>query len=179
MAGVIPSVRECLAGGDVILLPTETFYGLAVDPASDPAVRRVYELKGRPAFKALPVLAADWKQVEELCVVPPEHRDWLEARWPGKLTAILPLRFPLAAAGDGTLAIRIPGHPLLRALLEAVGPLTATSANSSGAPPSTRVEAALKDLRGQPELVLDGGETPGGKATEIIRFSGSQRLRVR
>ena len=176
---VLPATRACRGSGAVILIPTETFYGLAADPACETAVRRIYELKERPQGMPLPVLVSGWSQLESLCRIPEAHRTWLEKQWPGRLTVILPLRFPVAAADGETLAARIPDHELLRALLEEIGPLTGTSANRSGRLPSCTVEAALESLKGLPELILDGGKTPGGRPTKIVRFSGSQRLRVR
>lgn len=172
-------VKSCRAQGGVILLPTETFYGLAADPKCERAIRRIYELKERPMGMPLPVLVSGWPQLEALCHVPAEHRSWLEQQWPGKLTAVLPLRVPLCAAGENTLAVRIPDHDLLRNLLEEVGPLTGTSANRSGQAATCTVEEALEGLTGSPDLILDGGRTPGGKATKIIRFFGSQRQQVR
>lgn len=175
----VDAVRICLGNKGVILIPTETFYGLAADPADEEAIGRVYALKGRPKGMPLPVLVSGWPQIEGLCRVPEEHRRWLENQWPGKLTAILPLRLPLAASGGETLAVRIPDHELLRTLLEEVGPLTGTSANRSGRPPASSVATALESLSKAPDLILDGGKTAGGTPTKIIRFSGSQRLRVR
>ena len=124
-AGVAVEVRS--AGG-VILLPTETFYGLAVDPTDSKAVDRVHALKRRPRERALPVLAADWEQVEALVRIPDAVRVRLSRSWPGPLTVICNAVRPVAASVDGSLAVRIPGHDLVRALLYRIGPVTGTSA---------------------------------------------------
>lgn len=157
----------------VILLPTETFYGLAVDPASQRAVDRVYALKGRPDHMPLPVLCSDWQQVEDLVVVPEAVRPALRRLWPGPLTVVLRLREQLPASGSSTLAVRVPGHDLVRALLYRTGPLTGTSANRSGAEPAVDADAALRSLDGAPDLVLDGGLCPGGGSTTIVDLTRS------
>lgn len=172
-AAVAASARARSSGG-VILLPTETYYGLGVDPASAAAVDRVRAAKGRPAALALPVLAADWQQLEALVEVPDRYRIKLGRLWPGAITVVLPTRRPLAAGGDGTLAVRIPDHDRLRALLYRVGPLTGTSANAHGQPPATTVAAALGSLLEAPDLVLDGATTPGGDATTLVDLSGAE-----
>jgi len=156
------------------LLPTETFYGLAADPADARAVNSVFRLKDRPPGKALPVLAADWGQVEGLVEIPSAYRVRLSRTWPGPLTVILPARRPLPAGTAGTLAVRIPGHELLRALLYLTGPLTATSANRHGEPPATTLENSLLGLQGEPDLALDGGVTPGGVPSTLVDLTGPE-----
>ena len=176
-ADVVPAAAATaaeVAGGGVVLIPTETFYGLAADPRSAAGVDAVYEMKGRPRGSALPVLCADWDQLESLVVVPERFRVRLSRLWPGALTAVMAVRESLAAACGTTLAVRIPGHPLLRALLYRVGPLTATSANRHGTPPCTEAGKALTQLDPQPNLVLDGGATPGGVATTLVDVSGDE-----
>ena len=155
----------------VILIPTETFYGLAGRPDSPAAVERIMRLKGRPSGMPLPVLAADWSQARSLVDIPPRHRSFLEGSWPGPLTAVLPGR-PIAASPGGTVAVRVPGHDLLRRLLAVTGPLTGTSANRHGLPPATTAGEALASLTSGVDLVLDGGETPGGSATAVLDLSG-------
>ena len=135
LPGAFAGVGETVADSGVVLLPTETFYGLAVAVDDPVAVERVFELKARPRGMSLPVLCCDWVQAESLVEIPGAHRDRLSQLWPGALTVILPARRPLACAGGGTLAVRIPDHALVRALLHRLGPLTATSANRHGDPP--------------------------------------------
>jgi L-threonylcarbamoyladenylate synthase len=152
----------------VVVLPTETFYGLAADPGDAAAVERVRTLKGRPAEMGLPVLAAGWDQVEALVEVPDRWREPLDRVWPGPLTAVLPARSRSAAATRGTLAVRVPGLELLRRLLAAVGPLTGTSANRHGLPAADDLERALASILGSPDGALDGGRTSGGLATTLV-----------
>jgi len=167
-------VEHTVRAGGVVLLPTESFYGLGVLPDSAAGVERVFRLKARPANRHLLVLCADWSQLEELVEVPSRWRVRLSRTWPGALTAILPSRRPLAAAPSGKLAVRIPGHALLRALLYRVGPLTGTSANRSGSPPHTRPLEAVADLVGEPDLVLDGGPSPGGSPSTLVDLGGAE-----
>jgi L-threonylcarbamoyladenylate synthase len=162
------------AAAGIVLLPTETYYGLGADPSSAVAVARIRGLKGRPEEMPLSVLCAGWPQVEELVEVPERYRAALEASWPGPLTAILTARTSLPCADGCTLAVRIPGHLLLCAVLERCGPLTGTSANRHDAPPSTRADAALASLLGRPDLILDGGTTPGGLPSTLVDLSGAR-----
>lgn len=165
---------EVVRHAGVVLVPTETFYGLAADPASDVAVDRVHGLKRRPADRALPVLCADHEQVASLVEIPERFRVRLGRMWPGAVTVVLPLRRPLPACPDGTVAVRIPDHRLLRAVLYRTGPLTGTSANRHGEPPCTTADGAVEALDGRPDLVLDGGPTPGGRASTIVDLTGCE-----
>ncbi len=155
-----------------MLLPTETFYGLGCDPWSEEAVHKVLDLKDRPRDMPLPVLAADWTQVDRLTVVPEAWRRRLESRWPGPITAVLPLRKSLPLSMADTVAVRIPDHRLLRRLLSETGPLTGTSANRHGDSPTVDVGAALRSLVGDPDLVLDGGPVAGGRPSTLVDLTG-------
>ena len=168
LAGAVDLVAEMRSRRGVVVLPTETFYGLGTDPGDGAAVERLLSLKGRPAELGVPVLCADWDQVETLVVIPGRWREPLARCWPGPLTAVLPARRPVAAGAAGTVAVRVPGTDLLRRLLAAAGPMTGTSANRHGLPPCTEVEAALASILGSPDGVLDGGRTPGGRATTLV-----------
>ncbi len=165
------AVREVRTSHGVVALPTETFYGLAVDPRDPGAVARVFAVKGRSAEKALLVVAASLAQLDALVVVPVGLRERLAAAWPAPLTVVLPVREPVAA-GARTLAVRIPDHPLLRALLARVGPLTATSANRSGSPPAATADAVGAGLGDGVDLLLDGGPTPGGMPSTLLEARG-------
>lgn len=158
----------------VVLVPTETFYGLAADPASEASVEAVHRLKRRPPDRALPVLCADHDQVASLVDLPDRFRVRLGRIWPGPLTAVLRLRRPLAACPDGTVAVRIPAHGLLRAVLYRTGPLTGTSANRHGEPPRSTATEAAASLDGTPDLVLDGGPTAGGLASTVVDLTGPE-----
>ncbi len=172
------AARVIDAGG-VLLLPTESFYGLGTDPRRADGVTRICALKNRPLDHGLPVLCADWQQVESLVVVDERHRVRLSRMWPAALTVVLPTRTFLPAGRVGTLAVRIPAHDALRALLYRVGPLTATSANRHGEPPSTSVDQALGSLCGTPDLVLDAGRTGGGRPSTLVDLSGDDAIILR
>lgn len=158
-----------LSSDGVVLIPTETFYGLAAAPDRKEAVGRIHRMKGRPADMALPVLCADWNQVDALVEVPDCHRSCLETLWPGAVTAVFRVRRQVSASRlDGSLAVRIPGHRLLRLWLGHVGPVTGTSANRHGAAPCRTVSEALESVLELPDLVLDGGPTFGGKSSTLL-----------
>ena len=131
-------------------------------------------MKRRPPDKALPILCADHQQVASLVDLPQRFRVRLGRMWPGALTVILPLRRPLAACPGGTVAVRIPAHELLRAVLYRTGPLTGTSANRHGEPPRSTASEAVAALDGTPDLVLDGGPSPGGRASTVVDLTGAE-----
>lgn len=168
----IPVVGWLRSGG-IVVVPTETFYGLAVDPGSESAVEALFDLKGRPASAALPLIAASAAQVEARCGrLDHASRRIAERFWPGPVSLVLPVSGPIARAvlGDGeTVAIRVPAHPIARAVAAAFGrALTATSANASGRPPARRL-SDLDDLLVDPRVwAIDAGETPGGRPSTII-----------
>lgn len=168
----VAPLRDLLSRGGVLAIPTESSYGLGVDPGNPAGVEAVYRIKGREAGKALPVVAADLAQIAGLGIDPDlPILEPLLACWPGPLTAVLPIARPLpAAAGEPTLAVRIPGHPELRELLAALGhPLTATSANRSGAEPVLDPAAAAELLAGEENaVVVDGGVLPGGPPSTLV-----------
>ncbi|BCW94453.1 MAG: hypothetical protein KatS3mg007_2347 [Thermoanaerobaculum sp.] len=166
LSAAVAAVREALAAHGVVAIPTETFYGLAVDPRDPDAVGKVFALKGRDVGKALLVVAASLQQAEELAVIAEPWRSRLREVWPAPLTVVFPARQPLPGSG-ATVAVRVPAMPLLRELLAEVGPLTATSANASGQAPA-RTVAELGELAGKVDLVLDGGSTPGGLPSTLL-----------
>jgi len=170
---------DVVAAGGVVLIPTESFYGLGADPRRKDAVERVFALKGRPDGLALPVVCSDWDQVDSLVDIAAAHRVRLSRIWPAALTVVAPCCVGLAAAAAATLAVRIPAHDMLRALLYRVGPLTATSANRHGQPACVDAAAALESLLGAPDLVLDAGELAGGRASTMIDLSSGEAREIR
>jgi L-threonylcarbamoyladenylate synthase len=166
----LAGLRDFFARGGVAALPTETFYALAADPTSESGVSRIFEIKGRDDGKALLVLFSSREQLEALGVAAhPDLVDGLFRLWPAPLTAVLPLRAPIAASrGSATLGVRMPAAPRVRELLDAVGPLTGTSANRSGEPPITDADEVARCLGAHLELLLDGGTTPGGAPSTIV-----------
>lgn len=181
-ADVPPAARELSqvrSRGGTAVIPTETYYGLAADPFDADAVARVFELKHRPADRPLPVLCADWDQVEQLVRIADRDRVRLSRTWPAPLTVVAASRVRTAASPGGTLAVRIPRHRLLRALLYLVGPMTATSANRSGDPPPVTAEEATTSLVGTPDLVLDQGACPGGAPSTLVDLTGGEPVVLR
>lgn len=171
----VEPLAEHLGRGGVLAIPTESSYGLAVLPGNRTGVDAVYRLKVRDAGKPLPVVAGSVAQLASLGVdVESEAVRRLAGRWPAALTAVLPTTVDLpAAAGMGTVAVRIPDHELLRRLLTALGtPLTATSANLSGSAPVLDPGELARALPGWDGWVVDGGRLPGGPPSTIVRWAG-------
>jgi L-threonylcarbamoyladenylate synthase len=177
----IARAARILAAGGLVAVPTETVYGLAARADSTAAVARIYAAKGRPAFNPLIVHLRGITEAERYAEFSPMARALAEAHWPGPLTLVLPRRAaaPLAdavTAGLPTVALRVPAHPVMRGLLEAVDfPLAAPSANRSGFVSPTCAEHVLASLDGRIDLVLDGGPSTAGVESTIIavRADGS------
>jgi L-threonylcarbamoyladenylate synthase len=166
----VAGLREVLAHGGVAAVPTETFYALAADPASEKGVSRVFEIKGRDDGKPLLVLVSSRGDLARLGIeAAPRLLDRFFGIWPAPLTVVLPLRRPIAASrGARTLAIRVPAGEAVRRLLDRVGPLTGTSANRSGQPPISDPDELARELGDDLELLVDGGATPGGAPSTIV-----------
>jgi L-threonylcarbamoyladenylate synthase len=166
----LASLRDFLARGGVAAVPTETFYALAADPTSECGVSRIFEIKGRDDGKPLLVLFSSREQLQALGIsAPPDLLDRLFRLWPAPLTAVLPLRAPIAASrGLATLGVRMPGARGVRELLGAVGPLTGTSANRSGEPPMADPDELARGLGAHLDLLVDDGTTPGGAPSTIV-----------
>lgn len=175
---------EVLAAGGVLAIPTESSYGLGVDPRAARGVEAIYRLKGRERGKALPVVAADVAQLLALGVDPAaEALAWAKPRWPAALTVVLPLAEPIpASAGAATIAARIPEHEGLRRLLAELGhALTATSANPSGETPLTDPNEIRPWLAasGEKFLVVDQGKTAGGAPSTLVEVNDGEVVILR
>jgi L-threonylcarbamoyladenylate synthase len=170
----IARAAAAVARGQVVGYPTETFYGLGADALDEAAVARLLALKGRGAEKTLSALVLGEAMLALLVAeVSPAARALMAAHWPGPLTLALPARpgLPAALVSDGFVAVRESPHPDARALLAALGrPLTATSANPAGAPPPTTAQDVSRYFQGL--MVIDGGATPGGRASTVVRVRG-------
>lgn len=162
-----------IRAGEPVAVPTETVYGLAADATDSSAVAAIYSAKGRPSFNPLIVHVADMDMAERLAVFSPVAMKLAERFWPGALTMVLPVRedsglSPLVMAGLPTVALRLPAHPAMRALIRESGrPLAAPSANRSGSISPTRAEHVLASLNGKVRLVLDEGPTSEGLESTI------------
>ena len=167
----------------LILLPTETVYGLACDAADPRAVAAVFEAKGRPRFNPLIAHAADLAMARRIALLDERALALAEAFWPGPLTLVAPIREPgavcdLARAGLDTVAVRVPAHPLARQVLaEFGGPVVAPSANRSGRPSPTTFADAWEETGSACAAVLDGGACAVGlESTVIAVLDGPPRL---
>jgi L-threonylcarbamoyladenylate synthase len=162
---------DALSRGLVVGFPTDTTYGLAVDPRNPAAVRRLYDLKGRRSTSALTLVAADLTQAERGAVFEAAERKLAGRWWPGPLTVIAPARPAIARevlAGGDTVGVRVPDHAVARALARAFGfCITATSANRSGGEPANDAAEVLAALAGV-DCVIDGGATRGGAPSTIV-----------
>jgi len=158
--------------GGVVVLPTDTVYGVAVLARDTAAVERLYRAKKRSPHLPLPVMVSDFDQVAAIARILPGFWRLAETFWPGPLTLILPRRATLPAiltAGGDAVALRIPAHDLALQLLRlADGPLAMTSANLSGHAPALTAGAALAQLDGRVDVILDGGPAPGGQPSTIV-----------
>lgn len=168
---------EWLAQGGLVVYPTDTFYGLAADPGSRQAIDALFDLKGRDATAALPLIAASRAQIEAAGGVLPGRTVELADRfWPGPLSLVIEAPswiVPAVHAGRGTVAVRVPDHPAARALAEAFGrPITATSANRSGEPPATVVSTVALPTDDPRLLIVDGGPTAGGAPSTLVDARG-------
>jgi L-threonylcarbamoyladenylate synthase len=174
---LIADAAACLRRGGLVAFPTETVYGLGVAALDAAAVRRLFAAKGRPADDPLIVHVASLDALAALVAARPPAVDALAARfWPGPLTLVL-RRSPLVpdevTAGLDTVAVRVPAHPVARALLAAAGiPVAAPSANLFSRPSPTQASHVLEDLDGRIDLVLDGGRTQVGVESTVLDLSG-------
>ena len=182
MQGQIKDAVEVLANGGVAAIPTDTLYGLAANAFDESAVLKIYELKGRPDGMALPLLLSDAEDVRKCAEdVPAAAWALMERFWPGALTLVVSKSASIPAivtAGLDTVALRVPDHPVPRAIVKALGaPITGTSANLSGRPGLTSAGAVRDEFGDTIDFVLDGGDAPGGVASTIVDVSGDE-LRV-
>lgn len=174
----LANAAQVLASGGVVLLPTDTIYGLHGLATSPAAISRIAAIKGRDDDKPFVVLASSISQVEALGArIADDVRRVLDQLWPGPLTAILSLENPIAASrGNSSIAIRVPDRDWLRALIEKTGALASTSANRSGDEPITSPNELSNHLRSSIDFIVDDGILEG-KASTIVDFtSGAPRV---
>lgn len=162
-----------LRNGGVVAFPTETYYGLAVDPFNREALARLFALKGRSAAKPVLLIIENPSQLSTLVTeIPAPFAPLMEKFWPGPLTLVFPglASLPgMLTGGLGTIGVRISSHPVARRLVRAFGgPITATSANLSGHPAASSSDGVREQLGAGVDMILDGGETPGGLGSTII-----------
>jgi len=171
----IAEAAALIAAGEPVAVPTETVYGLAADARNPQAVARIYAAKGRPDFNPLIVHVPDLAAAETLGVFGAVERALAARFWPGPLTLVVPRAddcpvASIATAGLDTIALRVPAHRAMQALLAATGaPLAAPSANASGRVSPTKASHVLASLDGRIALVIDDGPTTAGVESTIAR----------
>ncbi len=185
----LAAAADRLAAGEVVAFPTETVYGLGADIGCVAAVRRLFEIKGRPPTRALPILLADAADAAAFAATVPGPARRLMARgWPGPLTVVVPAapHVPRVVTGGlDTVGLRVPDHDLARALVRALGTrlgrpgaLAAPSANPFGAPPPVTAHAVRAGLGPGPYGVLDGGACPGGVPSTVVAVAADGSVTV-
>jgi L-threonylcarbamoyladenylate synthase len=179
--GIAEAARQ-IAEGACVAVPTETVYGLAADATDADAVAGIYAAKGRPSFNPLIVHVPDLAAAQAIAEFDADALRLAQAFWPGPLTLVLPIRAgsgiaSIVTAGLPTIAIRMPAHRAMQALLHACGrPLAAPSANASGSISPTRAEHVAASLGGRIGLIIDDGATPGGIESTIVAVAPEPRL---
>lgn len=170
-----------IRAGQLVAFPTETVYGLGADARNDRAVAAIFDAKGRPRFNPLIAHLPDVEAARTIAEFTPKAEALAAAFWPGPLTLVLAQRdgagiSPLVTADLPTVALRVPAHPLARALLRAVGgPVAAPSANPSGRISPTRADHVMEGLRDRIAAVIDGGACDVGVESTIVGFDAEGR----
>jgi L-threonylcarbamoyladenylate synthase len=182
MHGQIKAAVDVLANSGVAAIPTDTLYGLAASAFDESAVLKIYELKGRPERMALPLLLSNAEDVR-MCAENVPQTAWalMERFWPGALTLVISKSASIpdiVTAGLDTVALRVPDHPIPRAIANTLGaPITGTSANLSGNQGLANAADVRREFGDTIDFVLDGEDAPGGVASTIVDVSGDD-LRV-
>jgi L-threonylcarbamoyladenylate synthase len=174
-SNAIPTALEILADGGIVVFPTDTVYGLASSAYSAKAIQKLFQIKVRERGKPIAVLLGSVNQLDAVTINPSQTAiDLGKKYWPGALTLVVPRhpKMPDILSPLPTLGVRIPDHPIALALLLASGPLAVTSANLSGEANTTTAQEALDQLDGRVDLILDGGQTPGGIPSTVVDMTG-------
>ena len=173
-------MRRVLGENGLIALPTESFYGLAVDPFNEQALVKLWQVKGRSNGKPVLVLIGEGAQLNPFVRnIPPAATVLMNAFWPGPLTIVFPAGLGLpdaVTAGTRSVGIRLSAWQPLCELLQRVGPLTGTSANREGMPPPTTAEEVRHYFGDALDLIVDAGPTPGGRPSTVIDVQGPIRI---
>lgn len=179
----IACAAALLQAGELVGFPTETVYGLGANALSDSAVRKIFAAKERPADNPLIVHIASLEEMEPLCHMNDMARKLAAAFWPGPLTMILPKKEivpTVVTAGLDSVAIRMPSHPVARALIKASAlPIAAPSGNRSGRPSPTLAAHMVEDMAGRIPLILDGGACDVGVESTVVSLTGDVAVVLR
>jgi L-threonylcarbamoyladenylate synthase len=172
----VSTAARAVTSGQLVVLPTDTLYGLGVDAFDSIAVAALLEAKGRGRSMPVPVLVGSWETIEGLVNwVPTRVQSLIEAFWPGGLTLVVEHAASLQwDLGDsrGTVAVRMPLHPVALALLAETGPMAVSSANKSGQPPAATVQEAEEQLGEVVSVYLDGGPIAAATPSTIVDVTG-------
>lgn len=175
------AVKQIKAGG-VVVFPTDTVYGLGCSLFQTQSIQKLYAIKGREASKAIAVLCSDIEQLPSVAADVTQNAFHLvENCWPGALTIIVnknPL-IPQELSSLPTVGVRIPDHPFARALIRACGPMAVTSANLAGLPSGTSAQVVIDQLGSQVDIIIDGGQSPGGAASTVVDCTGPNPVILR
>jgi len=175
---------EALRSGEVIVFPTETFYGLGANALHEEAVERVAVLKGREAKNPMALIISDLDMLKEVVTDPPPMAErFMSVFWPGPLTLVLPAKkglSPLLCNTNGGVGVRVSSHPIASALVKRLGhPLTATSANPSGTEPARTIAQAQTYFANRLRIFIDAGELKGQKGSTVVVCHGDRYKVIR
>lgn len=177
VAGAVSALER----GELVVIPTDTVYGVAAAPTVEGAVGRLFWVKGRPAERAIPILGASVSDLAEVGEFTPTAEALAEEFWPGPLTLVIPRseKFDVDLGGEDpdTVAVRVPDDPLALELLRKTGPLAVTSANLSGEPAAKTVEQARSVLGERVTVYLEGGEARGSGSSVVSLVAEPRSLR--
>ena len=191
MASIIPfsttdldaiyeEVSHVLERGGRVAIPTETFYGLGVNPFDETALQGLSAVKRRPDEKPILVLVSSPRDLASFAEhVPSSAAALMDVFWPGPLTLLFPAKSSIPSsltAGTGRVGVRLSSCRPLRVLLERVGPLTGTSANRAGAPPAQTARAVAEAFGADVDVIIDAGSTPGGLPSTIVEADETVRI---
>ncbi|MCJ7583608.1 MAG: L-threonylcarbamoyladenylate synthase [Anaerolineales bacterium] len=168
---------QILQSGGLVAFPTDTVYGVGALAFDAAAIEKIYAAKGRSTEKAIPILFGDAADLEQVTAQVSEMALRLATRfWPGPLTLVVPKHpsLPEAVSTAPTVGVRVPDHPVARALLRAAGPMAVTSANLSGQASPCTAQEVCNQLGGRIPLILDGGGTPGGVPSTVVNCLGAE-----
>ena len=182
-AAILREAAAILARGGIVAYPTDTLYGLAVDPRSDAAVEALFAAKGREPGAAVALIAADEAQARQAGSFGPGESALAAALWPGPLTIVVPASpsmSRLLSGGRATLGVRVPANRVARDLAAAFGGcVTATSANRAGKPPAATADEVAAAFHEGVDLLLDGGPVPGGPPSTLVEIVGGRPVLLR
>lgn len=168
---------QILQSGGLVAFPTDTVYGVGALAFESAAIEKIYTAKGRSTEKAIPILLGDAADLERVTAQVSEMGLRLAGSfWPGPLTLVVPKHtsLPEAVSSAYTVGVRVPDHPVARALLHAAGPMAVTSANLSGQASPCTAQEVYAQLGGRIPLILDGGGTPGGIPSTVVNCLGAE-----